>query len=167
LTESDLDRLWTDLAASEAGKAHTALWTLAGAREQTVAFLRDRLTPAKIDAERIRRLILDLDSDSFAIREAATKALEQFGSEAEAQLREARAANRSGEMRKRIDALMTDMHVVRSPQVARQIRAIQVLEWIGSPQARRHLDSLAGGAPEARLTQEAKEALNRRNGSLR
>lgn len=167
LPPSDLDRLWSDLSAKDAGKAHLALWTLAAAREQAVAFLCDRLPLAKIDAQRIRRLIGDLDSDQFAVREAATQALEQLGQEAEPELRKARAPKLSAELRKRIDALLAAPRIVRSLEVARQIRAVQVLEWIGSSQARRHLETLAGGEPAARLTQEAKAALQRQAGPQR
>jgi len=43
----------------------------------------------------------------------------------------------------------------------RQLREIQVLEHIGTPEAQEVLKKLAQGAPEARLTQEAKAALDR------
>jgi len=36
-----------------------------------------------------------------------------------------------------------------------------VLEYIGTPGARQVLESLSEGAPEARLTQEAKASLDR------
>ena len=42
-----------------------------------------------------------------------------------------------------------------------QLRAIQVLEYMATPEARQLLVSLAKGAPEARLTREAKAALQR------
>jgi hypothetical protein len=42
-----------------------------------------------------------------------------------------------------------------------QQRAIQVLEQIGSPAARRTLEELAGGAAGARVTEEARQALER------
>lgn len=42
-------------------------------------------------------------------------------------------------------------------------RAVIVLEQIGTPQARRHLEILAAGAPAARLTRDARAALERMN----
>jgi hypothetical protein len=50
---------------------------------------------------------------------------------------------------------------VRAPELRRQVRAVEVLERVGGADARRVLEALARGAPEARLTQEAKAALAR------
>src|SRR5262249_25701095 len=132
--------------------------------ERTVLFLSERLRPVKEDAERIRRLVADLDSEQFAVREAARRALEQLGSEAEVELQKALENKTSVELRKRLGGLLAGPRIVRSPDVARQIRAVQVLEWIASREARRHLEALAGGAPAARLTREAKASLQRLNG---
>jgi hypothetical protein len=52
-------------------------------------------------------------------------------------------------------------HVVRSPEKLRHLRAIQVLEQIGDDPARQVLEQLAQGAPDARVTEAAKSALNR------
>jgi hypothetical protein len=41
------------------------------------------------------------------------------------------------------------------------LRAIQVLEQIGTSEAKELLAALAGGAPEARITQEAMSCLQR------
>jgi hypothetical protein len=43
----------------------------------------------------------------------------------------------------------------------RVTRTVEVLEWIGTPEARQLLDMLAQGAPEAQPTQEAKASLQR------
>jgi hypothetical protein len=43
----------------------------------------------------------------------------------------------------------------------RNLRAVELLELIGSSQARQTLQRLAGGAPGARLTRQAKNALER------
>ncbi|HEY7422744.1 MAG TPA: sigma factor-like helix-turn-helix DNA-binding protein, partial [Gemmataceae bacterium] len=161
LSPRELDRLWADLAARDAAKGHAALWMLTAGGERTVAFLSERLQPAKEDAERIRRLIADLDSEQFAVREAAQRALEQLGSEAEPALQKALEGKPSIELRKRVETLLARPQIVYSPEVGRQIRAAQVLEQIGSRKARQHLEELAGGASAARLTREAKMSLQR------
>ena len=48
-----------------------------------------------------------------------------------------------------------------SPEELRALRAVELLEQLDTPGARRLLRSLAGGAAGARLTREAKEALDR------
>jgi hypothetical protein len=48
-----------------------------------------------------------------------------------------------------------------SAESLRNLRAVAVLEHIASAEARKLLDTLATGAPEARLTQEAKASLAR------
>ena len=47
------------------------------------------------------------------------------------------------------------------PEVLHSLRAIEVLERIGTADARRILSSLSQGSPHARLTQEGKVALQR------
>ena len=47
------------------------------------------------------------------------------------------------------------------PEILRMIRAIEVLERIGSAEARTLLDALAAGGPGHRLTEDAREAAER------
>ncbi len=48
-----------------------------------------------------------------------------------------------------------------SPEQLQMLRVMEVLEHIGTAEARQVLAGLAKGAPEARLTQEAKASLER------
>jgi RNA polymerase sigma factor (sigma-70 family) len=164
LGAKDLERLWADLAGADARQAHAALWALVAAPEQAVPFLKEHLRPAApTDPKRIQQLIADLDSESFAARESAARELRAVGEEAEPALRRALKEAPSAEARKRLDALLAGPPTgdVPPPEVLRHLRAVQVLEQVGSREAGLVLDTLAGGAPVAPATRAAHAALER------
>ncbi len=157
-----LEAWWADLASSDARKAHAAIWALVAAPQQAVPLLRDRLRPVPaVPADKLKQLLADLDSNQFARREAASRQLADLEAMAEPAIHEALKANPSEEQRQRIETLLAAPRLVRSPQKLRGLRAVQVLEQVGVAAARQVLVELANGAPEARLTQEAKAALER------
>jgi WD40 repeat protein len=159
--EQELAALWDNLGG-DARKAHAAVWALVGAPETAVAHINRRLRPAGgEDPERIRRRIAELDSKEFAVREAAFRELERIDLEAEAAMRQVLRGNPPLEVRRRIEALLGRMRTVQSPEVLQKIRAVQVLEYVGSASAREALRELARGAAESRLTRDAKAALDR------
>jgi hypothetical protein len=104
------------------------------------------------------RLLAALDSNRFAEREQAVQELEKLGFGAEPGLRQALATKPSPEVRRRIDRLLENLQ--RAPML-QSLRALEILEHIGTVEAQQILESLAKGAPEARLTQEAKASLDR------
>jgi RNA polymerase sigma factor (sigma-70 family) len=161
--EKILARWWTDLGGTDAHQAYAAVWRLAEGRRPTVHFLRERLQPvAKPDAKRIRQHLDDLDSDSFVVREKASKELESLGRLALPALREALKKNPPPEMRRRVEKLLSAcFEEVLPVESVRSLRALHVLEQIGTSDARKLLEELANGAAEARLTREAKAALGR------
>jgi hypothetical protein len=134
--------------------------TAAGAR--AVEFLRKRLRPvATVEPVQLSRLLTDLDSGKFATRASAFRELQRLGSQAEPALRQARQGKLTPEARRRIEALLASPGLVRSPETLRQLRAIKVLEVIGSREARQVLRALAAGAPAARETEDARASLRR------
>ncbi len=162
LSETELQRLWRDLAG-DAGQADRAIWQLAAAPEEAVPYLEEHVHPiAAVAPERLTRLVADLDSDQFTVRDKAMHELEELGELAGAALRKALAAKPSLETRRRIEELLAKL---RGPLPAgerlRSLRAVEVLEHAGTEPARRVLTRLASGAPEGRLTREAKGALQR------
>ncbi len=113
-------------------------------------------------AEQIARLVKRLDSDSFPEREKASTALAELGEDAAEALRKVLEGNPSPEVRRRAEDLLDRLKAKGpSPERLRELRALQVLEWIGTPPARRVLEALAGGAPEAERTRLAVGALAR------
>jgi WD40 repeat protein len=158
--EGPQESAWHDLASGDARRAYGAVWRLAG-DPQAVRLLGARLQPAQErDAAPVPRLLHQLGSPDFATRERATRALEEIGEAARGQLEAACKDGSSAEVRRRARALLGKLDP-RSAERLREVRAVQVLEYVGTPPARRLLEKLAGGAPGARLTQEAKASLER------
>jgi hypothetical protein len=164
-TREILDPLWADLADGDAAKAFRAINILAALPERSVPFLAARLRPIQSpDPERLTRLLAGLDSDQFAVRDQATRDLEALGELAEASLRKLLAAKPSLETRRRIADLLHRLSGPLPPgECLRCLRALEVLERAGTKEAQRVLQMLANGAPQARLTREAKAALSRRS----
>lgn len=157
LDRKELESLWCDLGG-EARKAYRAFAPLITAPSQTVAFFQDKLRPAAED-KRIAQFLADLESDSFTAREEATRELKRLYARAEPVLRKALESKPSLEMRRRIEEILIEPKWT-SPPSLRTLRAIAVLERIGTAEARRLLEKLADGAP-APETQAAQRALRR------
>src|SRR5207245_2799211 len=128
LNPGELEQFWTDLASSDARKAHEAIWALAASPGEAVPFLRRHLqsVPA-IPAERLRQLVSDLDSPRFKDREAASHELAELDEQAERALADALKAKPSAETRRRIETLLDRPRLARKPEVRRGLRSIEVL----------------------------------------
>jgi WD40 repeat protein len=164
LSAKELDSLWNDLGAEDAVRANRAVWMAAAAPQQAVPMLKERLTPALplSDPKRIVQLIADLDARKYTVREKATLELERMGPLAQADLHKALTREPSLEMRKRVERLLEKLQgPITNPETLQALRGIAVLQLIGSPDAQGVLETLARGCPEARLTQEAKIAVER------
>jgi RNA polymerase sigma factor (sigma-70 family) len=161
LGAAELARLWADLAEDDAGKAYTAMRKLAAAPSSAVALLGQHVRPIRPGPpDRLRRFLADLDSDDFAVREAAARKLVALGSAIAPDLRRALAAKPPLEVRRRLEVLLAQCSRA-SPEGLRRLRAIEVLEQVGSREARQVLGALAGGAAATVETEEAKAALGR------
>lgn len=163
LTRQDLDAFWTDLADADAAKAWAAVWRLVESPKEAMQFLGGRLEPyPTAPAAEMRRLLADLDDESFARREKATKRLKELGLRAEPALRAALRQKPTLELKRRIERLLTELAKAEQPLSAeelRRMRGLVVLERIGSPEARRLLEAVANGPESARLTRQAWAAL--------
>jgi RNA polymerase sigma factor (sigma-70 family) len=154
-----LERAWTALAGEDATAAQAALATLSAAPEQAMAFIRGRLRPAAAPRIPVSRLVADLDSDEFRVRESAARELARLGPQAEAALRAALAGKPSPELRKQAEALLEKLEgPVTDAETLRPLRAVAALERIGAAAV---LRELAKGDPDALLTREAKTSLAR------
>lgn len=153
---------WRALADNDAKKAYEAILGLTANPQLSVEYLRGQLRPAAGKGMKVERLLADLDSDDFATREKATQALIELGAVAEPALRQASEKGASLEVRRRVERILRG--VVARQETAeelRQLRAVEGLEYCAKPEARKLLQALSRGADEARLTREARVALDR------
>jgi RNA polymerase sigma factor (sigma-70 family) len=155
-----LDALWAGLAGG-AKDAYRAEWAMSEAASAP-GFLRKKIHPGRpLDEARLAKWIAELGSDSFAVREAASAALEGLGDRVAPALRRALEAKPDLEVRHRLRKLLDAGKKGPPAEELRGVRAVQALELLASVEARRVLRAWAGGAADARLTREAKEALQR------
>jgi WD40 repeat protein len=161
------EALWDQLAGPEAVLAYRAAWDLAADPERSVPLLAQRLRPVPaVPPERVARLLADLEHREPARREAAAKELVRVRVQAEPALRRALAETTSAAVRGRLRAVLNLLEAgpAADPRALRGLRALWVLEQAGTPAARRVLARLAAGAPDARLTREARSSLRRLSG---
>jgi WD40 repeat protein len=159
----DLTSAWSDLARSEARAAHRALWGMVSVPGSSVPFLKERLKPVPVaPAELVHKYIEELNDDKFQVREAANGALEELSELAHPLLHRTLENPSSQELHRRVERLLRKEEGLSiTPRQLQAIRAIAILERIGSPETIEVLKSLAAGASGALLTQEAKSALER------
>jgi WD40 repeat protein len=164
LSDRDLEALWNDLAAEDAAQVHRAVWSLTAAGRQVVPFLERRLSPAvpSADPQRLQRLLADLDSPQYPLREQATQELRRYGPLAEPALRRRLEGSPGAELRQRLQRLLDRLSDPAATNERLQaVRAVEVLERVATPEARRALEALARGAAGHWLTQEARAAAGR------
>jgi WD40 repeat protein len=163
LSAEELEARWGDLTGEDAATAFRAILDLARAPGQAVPFLSERLKPtAPVDPATISRLIADLESPKFAVRERASQKLLAVGEQAVPALEKVRATPPSLETRNRVEGLLLRLTGgTLTPDRLRMVRAVESLERMGNPEARRLLQTLAQGATGALPTREAQAALDR------
>jgi WD40 repeat protein len=158
-----LDLLWAALADADARKAGRAMAELRKVPARAVPLLKANLRPVPAPpAGQVERLIADLGSRTFAVRGKAMQALEKLHDLAEPALRAALARKPTLEAARRLTGLLEKLQdPVTDPERLRAVRAVELLERIGTREAQQVLEALAAGAPAARLTREARAALER------
>jgi WD40 repeat protein len=157
------ERQWKDLLSQDAEVGYRAMWTLAKSPKRSIPVLQKLLRPAPMpDAAEIARLLKNLDGPRFITRRKAIARLQKLGESAEPALVKALAKKPSTEARRQIEGLLDKLRSTPlSPEQLRTLRAVEALEYAGTPAARKLLESLAKGAPGVRLTREAQASLAR------
>jgi hypothetical protein len=158
-----LDQLWERLAGRDGEQAEDAIARLAARPGKAIALVAARVRPVPpVDSAAVRERVAGLNAPRFADREAASRWLLEAGEQVVPEVRKTMAGRPSAEQRRRLEDLLARFEARdQAPDLVRAVRSVELLERVGGPGARRALEDLAGGAPGARLTAEAKAALAR------
>jgi WD40 repeat protein len=163
MDDAALAKAWQDLAEMDAAKAFAALRALAAAPHECTAWMKQHLKPvAAIDAKHIEGLIGRLDDEQYKVRQKASADLQRIGEQIVPAIDKKLAAQPTLETQLRLQELrrrMTGM-VLKGDRL-RAYRAVELLECIGTPDARQVLQSLADGPAGALATMQAQAALAR------
>lgn len=156
-----LNVLWQTLAQTP-DKAYPAVWEFLDHPTESVPFLIAKVSPVKpVEETRVRRLLAQLDSESFAEREESSRQLAALGEQIVPLLQRMLKGRLPLETRKRVEGVIESLNRLPSSDQLRVLRALAVLEWSNRPEAVEHLRRLADGAASASLTQAAKAAWRR------
>jgi hypothetical protein len=160
--EMELQQLWVGLQDRDPARAFKSILPLAGAGDVATGFLKARVKPIpELDAKRVETLLAELNADEQPVRSAATQELRKLGRLVEPALRQhLMETTTPKEVEVRIQGILDDLPAAKpDPDEQTALRAVTVLEQIGSPAARALLKELAGGAKGADLTRTARLAL--------
>ena len=161
LSARERDACWADLSGEDARKAFRAIHILAASPAQALPLLRDRVKPVpSVEPKRISKLLEALDSAEFGKRKAAAAELEKVADGAASLLRRTERETKSAEVRKTLRGILEQLDA-RTPERLRIERAVEVLEWLRTPEAVKLLKEWASGAAGARRTEEAGAAHER------
>jgi WD40 repeat protein len=160
---AELAKRWQVLGEDDAARAFAAIRELIAAPEESVAWIKEQVRPAKpVDVKLIEEMISKLDDGQFKVRQKASTDLIRIGEQATSAIDAALAGSpplethlRLQDLRKRITGL-----IIKGERL-QACRALEVLEHIGTADARQVLTTLAEGAPGAIVTTQARAALER------
>jgi hypothetical protein len=164
----EFDALWEQLAAMDASKAYTSLMNLVAAGDAAVPYILKRMQE-KPAGESVSRLIRELDDDDVQVRNRAAQQLSLIGPPVQPEFQKVLQARPSAELRERLQILLKEMDgsIVTSIGAVRRIRALEILERIGSREAHNALSELARQAAWEREREDARSSCRRLDGRAR
>ena len=163
VTAMDLEKRWADLLSEDGPTVNGAFWDLALAPEQSVPFIKEQMRPLfGGDARRAAKLIVELDDDSFDVREHASAGLAAMGPTIAPLLKHALAATQSTEVHHRLQELLSKLKetIPWERERLRIFRALTALEESRAPAARELLHATAKEAVQPELKQAAQRRSN-------
>jgi hypothetical protein len=162
LSEATFARLWHGLSGRQAPRSLFAVHRLAASGDEAVRRLRPHLRPpADPGKPPVAELIGQLDADSFAVREKATRSLVERGPAAVPRLRAALRGKASLEARRRIERVLRQLKdPPPTPEDLRAARAVAALARIDTAASRALLAEVADW-PDTPAASAARAALGR------
>jgi hypothetical protein len=163
LSEDDQRDLWKGLSSANLFRRRyvTKVFKLHAEQAVTLAAEKVKPTPAAV-REQVVQLLKTLDDDDFRQRDAAVKKLRSLAFHFEPLLRATVDDGPSGEVRNRVQFVLGEISGQPLPaDLLSDLRGIELLETLATSGARKLLQTLANGAPGARTTAAAAQALER------
>lgn len=155
-----LNRMWAELEGEDAAKAYRAIVALEASSQQAVFLLEKNLhPPAAVHEKHLNELIRSLADPRFETREKATRELQVLAEQARPALMKA-VKSPSSEVRRRAEQLLDRIQLSVGDQLI-VLRAIEVLEHIGTAEARRLLKKIGEETSVNELRLQAKASLER------
>jgi WD40 repeat protein len=154
--------MWDALATVDGAKAYKLQWALIKDPAAAVKLLSERIKPAEMALERatFAKWVKDLDSPAFRTREVAERELTRAGMRIPlGWLRQALTDANAEEPRARLERILAERDRP-NPLEWRLLRAVQVLELAGTPEAVALLKSWAAVDGSA-VTEAARGAVGR------
>lgn len=166
--KEELVQIWKGLLTDDASQADLLIWQLASGGEDMVAFLREQIRPLptpQIDADKVARLIAQLNDAIYETRAAASRELARLGDLAAEQLAKALENPASAEQRFRLRRLLASIEAVTvTPEDRREVRALRALSRSGIPTAIEYLRELSQerlGAARSKIASEMLQLADR------
>jgi WD40 repeat protein len=161
-TQEQLDDWWLNLASGDGRAASEAIWSLVDEPGEALSLFRDKLKPViGPNAATIENWVNELDSPQFRVREQAYRRLASLGESARAPMALGLKRTSSAEARARLHRLLRLINSQVSPEKLRPLRALEVLEKIGGPEARQQLETLAKQSTDEEIRAEIDRVLSR------
>ena len=165
LSGKELQALWNRLASPDYGEAEEAFQRLAATGHLGVLFLKQQLRTVAVppvDHRRIDKLLAELDSPRFQVRDRASVELFKYGKLAEIGLRKMLAGNPPLELQRRAEKLLEQ--VVNPPLTPDRVRGAGgggTVGVAGHGGARQVLEEIGRDALLPQIRLEAVAALER------
>lgn len=166
----DRELIW-DMLNGDPKFAHLSIGGLAKDPAWTMPRIRDALKPAMRPKEEMQRhiasLVRQLGEDDFDRREAAFRELVKLAPRLGTEVLRAGRAATDPDVKWRLSRVRETVGGADGSLSVKAVRCLELLERIGTAEAREVVAAVAKGDPDAALTRDAKDTLARMEASLR